>query len=64
MICSKENKQWRKEMAKTHDHEMVSIYPFNDDEVDIFIACRSKEDFIDLLEEYGLDKKQIKDILK
>ena len=40
-------------------------YPhLNDDEVDIFIAVRSKEDFIDLFEEYGLDKKQIKDILK
>lgn len=36
----------------------------NDDEVDIFISVRSKEDFIELFEEYGLDKKQIKDILK
>jgi len=40
-------------------------YPhLNDDEVDIFISVRSKEDFIELFEEYGLDKKQIKDILK
>lgn len=40
-------------------------YPhLNDDEVDIFIGVRSKEDFIELFEEYGLDKKQIKDILK
>ena len=40
-------------------------YPhLNDDEVDIFIGVRSKEDFVELFEEYGLDKKQIKDILK
>lgn len=40
-------------------------YPhLNDDEVDIFIGVRNKEDFIELFEEYGLDKKQIKDILK
>ena len=40
-------------------------YPhLNDDEVDIFIGVRSREDFIELFEEYGLDKKQIKDILK
>ena len=40
-------------------------YPhLNDDEVDIFISVRSKEDFVELFEEYGLDKKQIKDILK
>lgn len=36
----------------------------NDDEIDIFINIRNKEDFIELFEEYGLDKKQIKDILK
>ena len=40
-------------------------YPhLNEDEVDIFISVRSKEDLIELFEEYGLDKKQIKDILK
>ena len=44
---------------------MQENYPhLNDDEVDIFIGVRDKEDFIELFEEYGLDKKQIKDILK
>lgn len=40
-------------------------YPhLNEDEVSIFVSLRNKEDFIELLEEYGLDKKTIKDILK
>ena len=29
-------------MAKTHDHEMVSIYPFNDDEVDQLMTTASE----------------------
>ena len=29
-------------MAKTHDHEMVSIYPFNDDEVDQMMTTASE----------------------
>ena len=29
-------------MAKTHDQEMVSIYPFNDDEVDKMMTKKPK----------------------
>jgi hypothetical protein len=36
----------------------------NDDEVEIFISTKTKEDFIELFEEYGMDKKQIKELTK
>lgn len=36
----------------------------NDDEVDIFISSRTKDDFIELFEEYGMTKKEIKELLK
>ena len=36
----------------------------NDDEVDIFISNKTKEDFIELFEEYGMTKKEIKELLK
>jgi hypothetical protein len=36
----------------------------NDDEVEIFISTKTKDDWKDLFEEYGLDKKQIKELLK
>ena len=36
----------------------------NDDEVDIFISSRTKDDFISLFEEYGMTKKEIKELLK
>ena len=36
----------------------------NDDEVDIFISTRTKDDFIELFEEYGMTKKEIKELLK
>lgn len=40
-------------------------YPsFNDDEIDIFVSQRSKPEWTELFEEYGMDKKQIKELLK
>ena len=36
----------------------------NDDEVEIFISTKTKEDFVELFEEHGMDKKQIKELLK
>ena len=36
----------------------------NDDEVDIFISTKTKEEFISLFEEYGMTKKEIKELLK
>jgi len=36
----------------------------NDDEIEIFISTKTKDDWKDLFEEYGLDKKQIKELLK
>ena len=36
----------------------------NDDEVDIFISSRTKDDFVELFEEYGMTKKEIKELLK
>lgn len=36
----------------------------NDDEVEIFISTKTKDDFKELFEEYGYDKKQIKELLK
>ena len=40
-------------------------YPqYNDDEVEIFLAGQTKESLTDLFEEYGLDKKEIKELLK
>lgn len=40
-------------------------YPqFNDDEIDIFLSQHTTESLTELMEEYGLDKKSIKEILK
>jgi|TARA_B110000211_G_C14003801_1_gene519819 hypothetical protein len=36
----------------------------NDDEVEIFISTKTKEEFIELFEEYGMTKKQIKELTK
>ncbi|SVD48545.1 uncharacterized protein METZ01_LOCUS401399 [marine metagenome] len=36
----------------------------NDDEVEIFISTKTKYDFIELFEEHGMNKKQIKELLK
>ena len=36
----------------------------NDDEIEIFISTKTKDDFVDLFEEHGMDKKQIKELLK
>ena len=36
----------------------------NDDEVEIFISTKTKEDYVELFEEHGKDKKQIKELLK
>ena len=40
-------------------------YPhFNDEEVELFISQHTSDEMVSLLEEFGLDKKQIKDIMK
>lgn len=36
----------------------------NDDEVEIFISTKTKEDFVNLFEEHGMNKKQIKELMK
>jgi len=37
---------------------------YNDDELEIFIAQHTKEEITDMLEQYGLEKKEIKKLLK
>ena len=40
-------------------------YPqYNDDEIEIFLSNHTTESLTELMEEYGLDKKSIKEILK
>lgn len=40
-------------------------YPYlNDDEVEIFLSGQTTESLTDLMQEHGLDKKSIKEILK
>ena len=49
---------------KIHEWVIKNYSHLNDDEVDIFISTRTKEDFISLFEEYGMTKKEIKELLK
>tara|TARA_B100000902_G_scaffold146720_1_gene143791 strand:+ start:6213 stop:6683 length:471 start_codon:yes stop_codon:yes gene_type:complete len=37
---------------------------YNDDEIELLLATNTKEDWTSLFEEYGMDKKQIKALLK
>jgi hypothetical protein len=49
---------------KIQDWVVKNYSQLNDDEVDIFISNKTKEDFIELFEEYGMTKKEIKELLK
>lgn len=43
----------------------LNLYPhLKDDEIEMALALLSKEEKIDLLEQYGIEKKKIKDYLK
>ena len=44
---------------------LQEIYPiYNDEELELLVSTNDKQDFIDLAEEMGMDKKDIKELFK
>jgi len=44
---------------------LQELYPtYNDDELELLVSTNSKQDFVDIAEEMGMDKKQIKELFK
>jgi hypothetical protein len=44
---------------------LQELYPtYNDDELELLVSTNSKQDFVDIAEETGMDKKQIKELFK
>ena len=44
---------------------LQEIYPiYNDEELELLVSTNNKQDFIDLAEEMGMDKKDIKELFK
>ena len=44
---------------------LQELYPiYNDDELELLVANNDKKDFVNIAEEMGMDKKQIKELFK
>ena len=44
---------------------LQELYPvYNDDELELLVSTNDTQDFKDLAEELGMDKKQIKELFK
>ena len=44
---------------------LQELYPiYNDDELELLVASNDKKDFVNIAEEMGMDKKQIKELFK
>ena len=44
---------------------LQELYPtYNDDELELLVSTNDKQDFLDVAEEMGMDKKQIKELFK
>jgi|TARA_B100000497_G_C7561015_1_gene338471 hypothetical protein len=44
---------------------LQELYPtYNDDELELLVSSNTKQDFTELAEELGMDKKQIKELFK
>ena len=44
---------------------LQELYPiYNDDEIDLLVSTNNVQNFQDLAEEMGMDKKQIKELFK